>query len=290
MLQFNLTHGERREVAHLKDPDSMLTAAQQSARDGKVTASFVPALIAGDTAAIARKYLELIGAPSYVPEDMTKSWPAQLGSYLEPFALDWNESKTQKELTRRGEFVQHPKLPYLGATLDAWREHDRTCIDAKWVGHHVELRAAITYYTPQMVIQRACTGADRAALLIVHAGAEPAEYEIFITPDYEATVLTVVAEFWRCVETLTPPVELPTCPPPPERWTKIDLDVDAPNWAPEMIELLDVWQRTTASAEAHEAAKAGVKQLLPDDCGELRHGDRLITRARNRALRIRIKV
>src|SRR4051794_4178493 len=95
----------------------MLTAAQQSKRDGHVTASFLPALIAGKGDRIVNEWRRLIGDPSYALEDTSDNWPMRLGDVLESFILDWHERKTGHRIIRRGHFIEHPDLPWLGCTL-----------------------------------------------------------------------------------------------------------------------------------------------------------------------------
>ncbi|MBO0715732.1 MAG: hypothetical protein J2P55_00145, partial [Rhizobiales bacterium] len=61
----------------------MLTAEQRALRENKITASFLPALMTGDDAAIYNKWLELIGDPCWVPENFDNDWPVQFGSFIE---------------------------------------------------------------------------------------------------------------------------------------------------------------------------------------------------------------
>jgi len=249
--------------------------------------------MAGDEPAIHLKWLELIGDPDWTPEDLSGSWPVQLGSHVETFALNWHERRTRMELSRRGEVVMHPERPFFCCTLDAWRDADRTCVDCKWVNAHRAIDETVAYYTPQLVGQRGCTGADRVALLVVHGGSEPQEIEVRLDPDYESTVWTRVDQFWRCVETLTPPVLVVPMPAvvPPEQWRTVDLNDDGErarhNWAAAMCEHLGAWRDTRAAAERNEAARAGVKSLLPEDVGTLRFGGVQVKRNRARAVSIK---
>lgn len=268
----------------------MLTPVQRAAREGKITGSFLPSLMAGNEAGIYDKWLELIGDPAWVPEDLSENWPVQLGSHVEPLALDWCERKTQHALTRRGEVVTHPVREYVACTLDAYREHDDTVIDAKASGAFMSLDHIIAYYTPQMIVQRACVQCRNAALLIVHGGAEPAEYPVAIDPDYERALWQRVDQFWRCVQNLTPPVRLRTLSPP-DQWRTINLDLDTAdnraNWAAAIKPALETWNANHDSVESFEAARTEIKQLLPDDCRKLTWAGVVVTRARNRAITIK---
>lgn len=267
-----------------------LTERQAAARAGHVTASFLPALVANDTGRILNEWRGLIGDPSYVPEDLSGRWPVYLGSVLETPVLAWHSAKTGQVFTRMGDVVEHPALPWLSCTLDAWRESDRSCVDVKVCHAFRSLDDILSYYTPQLVIQKACTGADRASLLLVHGSAEPCELEASLTPEYEQSILDLATAFWRCVETLQPPVDLGGAPiVPPERWRRIELDTEADhyNWSSEMIQALETWIANVPAATAAEGAKKTVKRLLPADVGHVRSGRAVVLRARNGAVSIR---
>jgi hypothetical protein len=267
-----------------------LTPEQRAQREGKITASFLPQLMAGDTAAIYNKWLELIGDPDWQPEDFSTNWPVNFGSYIESFALDWHERKHKLELTRRGEVARHPTRSYVAATLDAFRAADHTVLDCKASGAWMTLDHIAAYYTPQMIVQRACARANHAALLVVHGSAEPAELAIHIDPAYETLVWQRVDQFWQCVQDLREPVELPPAPPPPP-WRSLDFntdaDVEANNWAAEIMAHMLTWHATRDAAVTHELVREEIKTVLPDDVGRVSFANVLITRARNRAVTIK---
>jgi len=272
-----------------------LTKEQRAARAEKITASFLTHLMEGDGDAIHDKWLECIGDPSWKPRDRdsAENWAMALGAHIEPLALDWHERRTRHELSRRGEVVVHPARPFFCCTLDAWRADDRTCLDCKWIDGHNRLDDWVVHYIPQLIGQRGCTGADRAALLVVHGGAAPQEIEARIDPEYEALVWQRVDQFWQCVETLTPPVAVVPMPRivPPEQWRTVNLD-DADerarhNWAAAMCDHLGAWRETRAAAERNDAARAGVKSLLPEDVGKLHFAG--VQVRRNRAGAVSLK-
>jgi hypothetical protein len=271
-----------------------LTAEQLARREGKITASFLPQLMAGDREAIHQKWLELVGDPNWQPEDLSNNRPVQFGSFIETFALDWHERKTQCELTRRGEVVDHPTRPYVCATLDAYRAADRCVIDAKANGAWMRLDEVLAFYTPQLLVQKGCVQSDNASLLIVHGGGEPTEYPITIDPEYERTVWERIDQFWQCVEMMMPPVETMKLQPltPPEQWRSFDLDQEdqlaaCNNWAPDMMDQLAVWSQTSQQAKDNEAACKLIKQLLPEDCGKVTWAGLIVQRNRARAVSIK---
>lgn len=259
-----------------------LTFEQQQVRNNRIGASFVPALMAGKTDAILREWKRLVGAPDYEPEDLGDVWAVQLGSYLEPFALDWHQKRTGRPLTRRGESVVHPQLGFISCTLDAWRGDDSTVIDCKVIGPWRKIDEACAYYLPQIIVQRDCVGADRGSLLIVHGGAEPQEYPLDIDSDYAEAVWQRIHTFWRHVEDLTPPVELPAALAPVPAVKEYDM-ATSNAWADRAA----AWLANRVAAKEFENAAKDLKTLVPADgvrC--FGHGIR-IDRAKNGNLTVK---
>lgn len=269
----------------------MLTAAQMTARENRIGASFLPALMAGDEQRILNEWRRIVGDPAYEPEDLSGSWPVQFGNFIEQFALDWHQMKTGQPLINRGLWFTHPDRQHVGCHPDAFRPSDSTVIDCKAIGQWRKLDEALPYYTAQLVAQRACVGAERASLLVVHGGGEPVEHPVEITPEYEAAVWERVDAFWHCVETLTPPVAMAAVAPPvpPERWRAVDLDApgEAPNWGADMRAHLNRWAVTAAQAKENAKITKAVKELLPDDVGLVTCDGVKVSRAKNNAVTIR---
>ena len=253
-----------------------LTPEQIKARDGKVTASFAPYLMAGNREKIYTEWLRLVGSPDYEPEDLSDSWPVQFGSYIEPFALDWHQRRTGRELTRRGEVVVHPDRPYVSCTLDAYRADDDTVIDCKAIGAWNTLDKVGAFYLPQMVVQRGCVGAQGAALLIVHGGAAPQEWATEIGHKYAALVWERVDEFWQTVLDLTPPVEMPAIAAPVPAVREYDLTGNN-EWASFAAD----WIERRSAAKIFVKASEALKEMVPADAVRcIGHGIKI---ARNKA-------
>lgn len=259
-----------------------LTPEQHRLRDGKVTASFVPYLMAGDTDKILSEWRRLVGDPAWEADDLSDNWPVQFGSYIETFALDWHEQKTGQPLTRRGEVVTHPELPHVCATLDAFREADGCALDCKALGAWRKIDERSQFYTPQLIVQSGCTTAKRAALLIIHGGAEPQEYPVEWTAEYADQVWRRIDQFWRCVLDLVPPVDVaPTLAPVP---AIKEYDMAASNaWADRAA----AWLASRAAAKEFDGAVKELKTLVPADAARcFGHGIR-IDRAKNGNLSIK---
>lgn len=260
----------------------MLSPSQIAAREGKCTASFLPILMAGKEDAILNEWRRLVGDPAWEPENLDDVWPVAFGSFVETFALDWHERKTGHELSRRGEVVVHPHLIYCCCTLDAYREHDSTVIDNKAIGAYRKIDDVLGYYAPQLIMQRACVGADNAALLIVHGGAEPVEYAVTWDTIYEAEVWQRVLEFWRCVETLTPPYAFAPIAAPVKAEKSYDYGTNN-HWCSEAV----AWLQNKQAAKDFAAAEKTLKSIVPADAARVTGGG--ITATRDKANRLSIR-
>jgi hypothetical protein len=271
-----------------------LTPEQMAARR-EVPASFVPALMAGDEKRITEQWLVCVGETVVV--DLSDVWDVQRGVALEPAILYWHQRRSGHAITRRGWSVTHPTRPYVSATLDGMQVGLSMVIDAKAPGRWRKVSDVIAYYTPQMVVQKACVGAEAAALLVSSGGDEPELHILEWTPEYEAQVWERIDWFWSCVETFThpaPPAPI-AAPVPQEKWRTVNLNVmqergnPLPNWAGAMQTHLTEWANTEAAAKANRDAAKNIKDLLPDDVGRLVWSDIVVSRARNNAVHIKTK-
>ena len=253
-------------------------------RETRVGASFSPALMAGKADQILEEWKRLTGDPSYVPTNLDDVWAVQLGKFLEPLILDWHQRK-DGPLTRRGEWVPHPSRPWLGCTLDAYRATDETTIDAKWVGQWRKLDSdVIPWYTPQVIVQVGCTGAKNGALLICHAGAEPVEYPVTWTPDYEAEVWDRLDEFWDCVLSLTPPGGFPETLAPVQAVVTYDMSTSNA-WTANAA----TWVTNKTAAKDFEASAKELKALVPPDAIKCHGAGIVISRSKVGYLSIKEK-
>lgn len=258
-----------------------LTEQQKEARKGRIGASFLPSLMQGDQPRMLEEWMRLVEHPDYVETDLSDVWAPMYGSYIEPFALDWHERKTGSALTRRGEYVPHPSEP-VGCTLDAYRAFDAAVLDVKAPGSHRNLDEVLHHYTSQLVIQRACTAAERACLLVVHGGAAPREFTLSWTVEYEAEVWARVHWFWGRVETLQPPCPIPADQTPTLAVRIVDMTGDN-RWGA----AADCWLTTRVAAKQFEAAAKDLRSLVEPDVQEARGAGIVITRNRAGALLIK---
>ena len=265
-----------------------LTAEQIAAREGKLTASRAGVLMHGDDAALMDLWRELTGDPSYEPPDLSNVWPVQLGSLTESLNLEWYGRKTGHVPTRCGEVVVSRERPWAACTLDGWDaaygDTDppiRAVIECKHVGGFEPLETVIARYMPQLHWQMYVTGASLAVTSVIQGAKEPVIEEVPLDGDYLAELLRRADEFWRCVETLTPPVAMPAVEPPKPAVREVDMQ-GSNAWAEHAGE----WLANRDAAKAFKAAEKEVKALVPDDAARARGHGIEVKRSRNGALRI----
>ena len=176
-----------------------LTAAQQAAREGKLTASRVGVLMNGDDQAVHDLWRECTGDPSYEPPDLSAVWPVQLGTVTEALNLDWYERRTGHTATRRGDVVVSDERVWAAATLDGWdADHPPgAVIECKHTGGFEPLETVIARYMPQVQWQMYVTGAPLAVLSVILGAREPVLEEIPRNDDYLAEILRRADDFWR---------------------------------------------------------------------------------------------
>lgn len=266
-------------------------------RRQRLTASILYILASGDRRLIQNLLLTLWGDPRAEPiTDLTPdSWLSVYGLMVERLALDWYGKQNDLIIMDRGVQVFHPERDFLSATLDARiiKRGDNNVnhvVDVKTLNAFMDTDAALAKWTPQVVCQVECAGADAGSILLVKGGAEPVEVPIYYDQNYRDELFALIDKFWHHVETLTTPFEFefPQIVPP-SKWKSVDLDVEGeqPNWRGDMIDALTLWDLTKDQAEAHDDAKRVIKNLLPDDVGKVRHGGLIIARAKNNAVSIR---
>jgi len=253
-------------------------------RETKTTASQAPIIVNGTAEQLLELWEERIGARP--PKDLSAVLPVQLGKHCEPFILAWLE-RDGHEISERQRYIEHPDLPWISCTLDGYRAFDDAVIEAKTCNPFDDMRDIVTRYAPQALVQLRCRAASRAILAVLR-GFSLEQHEVHITAEYERQVWERLGAFQMCVDTLSPPVQLPVLVAP-ELWRTIDLSVDRPNWATDMIGEMRLWADTRIPARMHEKAKESVKALLPDDVGTVLFGALSVRRAKNGAVTIREK-
>lgn len=234
-------------------------------RIGKVTGSLMyyvagKATEAETNAAFAR----CIGT-----EPFEETYAMRLGSYVEPFLISEYERAAGCIVERRQEEVPLSSCPDDAfVTIDGMIGAD-VIAEFKFLSPYTTKNEIFYRYYDQVALQCMCTGA-RGGLIIAGQGTnELIEIECLRDESYEKELLERIWAWLLCVKTLTPPYATPMPLPPPERWRKIDLSIDQPNWGAEMTDILREYSETLTAAITHDELGMQARALVPDDVGQV---------------------
>lgn len=261
----------------------MLSPEQIAARKGKLTASRIACLMTGDADGILRLYEEMLGIRE--EERLDHIWAVRLGEATEQLQLDWFEQKYGLPVTRRGEVVMHPTIPWAAATIDGWVVDGGADypLECKHVGGREPVEVVIDRYQPQMQWQCCITGANEIALSIIMGASEPLVEYVDRTDSYITEMIKRGEQFMDAVQRREPPVVLDPVPPPTDASKLYSMEGNN-EWSYHAVE----WLATEPFARRCKDAERTLKNLVPADAKRCTgHGVRI---TRDRAGRLSLRV
>ena len=226
-------------------------------------------IMGDDEAALVRLWREKRGEVE--PEDLSDNLIVQLGTVTEDLNRRWYERNTGhaiKDVQRR---VQHPVIKWMAATLDGLVDPGGAVFEAKFMlPWTFSEEAAAEKHMAQLQHNMWVANARSAVLSIITGGGKWVEMTIHADPLYQHLLLTAEKKFWRCVESGETPRLFGVEPPRPRLEAVRVVDMSASNsWA----EFAATFRRTRPAYQEHEAAKADLKKLVPEDAKEaIGHG------------------
>ena len=261
-----------------------LTDAQLAARRKFIGGSDANTLMAGDPEKILALWENKTGRRE--DDDLSGVLPVQMGIYTEPLNRAWWEMTSGQEITNVGEQRIHPSIAYMGSTLDGLTTTlagTPAIFEAKHVNAYSKIDEVIQRYMPQVHHNAAVCGLNHA-VLSVFVGTLTYEHAVIETDAlYLMELMERERAFWTCVESDTPPGNMPAiaAPVPPEQWRTLCMDGNN-EWASHAVD----WLAHGDAAKRFEAATKGIKGLMEADVG-LAHGHGIeVKRSKNGALRI----
>jgi predicted phage-related endonuclease len=222
-------------------------------------------VIMGDNAeALVQLWLEKRGEVE--PEDLTDSLVVQLGSATEDLNRRWYERNTGNAIKDVQKRVQHPVIKWMAATLDGRVAPGGAVFEAKFMlPWTFSEEAAAAKHMAQLQHNMWVANARSAVLSIITGGGKWVEINVHADPLYQHLLLTAEKKFWRCVMSGEEPMLFGVEPPRPRLKAVRVVDMSASNsWA----ELAATFRRTRPAFQEHEAAKADLKKLVPEDARE----------------------
>jgi predicted phage-related endonuclease len=238
--------------------------ADSSARRGFLGGSDARIIMGDDEAALLRLWREKRGEVD--PEDLSDNLIVQLGTVTEDLNRQWYERHTGqavKDVQRR---IQHPVHRWMAATLDGLVDPGGAVFEAKFMlPWTFSEEAAAEKHMAQLQHNMWVANARLACLSIITGGGKWVEIAIQADPLYQHLLLTAEKKFWHCVMSGEEPRLFGVEPPRPRLEAVRIVDMSASNsWA----EFAATYRRTRPAHQEHEAAKADLKRLVPEDAKE----------------------
>ncbi|WP_456843417.1 YqaJ viral recombinase family protein [Bradyrhizobium sp. USDA 4486] len=200
------------------------------------------------------------------PEDLSDNLIVQLGTVTEVLNRAWYQrasGHTVKDIQRR---VRHPVHKWMAATLDGIVEQSGAVFEAKFMlPWAFSEEAAAEKHMAQLQHNMWVMAARNSVLSIITGGGKWVEITIHADPLYQHVLLTAEKKFWRCVQIGEPPVLFNIEAPRPRLEAVKVVDMSSSNqWA----DLAATYLRTREAHGEHEAAKADLRRLVPEDAKE----------------------
>jgi predicted phage-related endonuclease len=239
-------------------------SAIRSDRRAFIGGSDARIIMGDDEAALLRLWREKRGEAE--PEDLSGNLIVQLGTVTEHLNRHWYERNTGQVVTEVQRRVFHPVKRWMAATLDGMVQGTGAVFEAKFMlPWAFSEEAAAEKHMPQLQHNMWVTASRMSVLSIITGGGKWVEMTIPADPLYQHLLLTAEKKFWRCVETGEVPHLFGVEPPRPRLEAVRIVDMSASNsWA----EFAATFRRTRPAYQEHEAAKADLKKLLPEDARE----------------------
>src|SRR4051795_3608369 len=245
--------------------------ANQHSRRSFIGGSDARIIMGDNETALLRLWREKRGEVE--PEDLSSNLIVQLGTVTEHLNRRWYERNTGQVVRGVQRRVFHPVKRWMAATLDGVVEGSGAVFEAKFMlPWTFSEEAAAEKHMAQLQHNMWVTAARTAVLSIITGGGKWVEMTIPADPLYQHLLLTAEKKFWRCVETGELPRLFGIEPPKPRIEAVRVVDMSASNsWA----EFAAVFCQTRAAYAEHDAAKAELKKLMPEDAKEaIGHGVR----------------
>jgi predicted phage-related endonuclease len=221
-------------------------------------------IMGDDEPALLRLWREKRGEAE--PEDLSGNLIVQLGTVTEELNRHWYERNTGQVVSAVQRRVFHPVKRWMAATLDGMVEATGAIFEAKFMlPWTFSEEAAAEKHMAQLQHNMWVTASRMAVLSIITGGGKWVEMTIPADPLYQHLLLTAEKKFWRCVVTGETPHLFGVEPPRPRIEAVRIVDMSASNsWG----EFAATFRRTRPAYQEHEAAKADLKKLVPEDARE----------------------
>src|SRR3954466_12071208 len=244
--------------------DTQMLILSKSDRRSFIGGSDARVIMGDDESALLRLWQEKRG--EFEPEDLSGNLIVQLGAVTEHLNRHWYEKHAGQEVTEVQRQVFHPVYRWMAATIDGRVEATGAVFEAKFMlPWSFSEEGAAQKHMAQLQHNMWVTASRTAVLSIITGGGKWVEMTIPADPLYQHLLLTAERKFWRCVESGEPPRLFGIEPPRAKIEAVRIADMSASNsWA----EFAAVFCQTRGAHAEHDAAKAELKKLMPEEAKE----------------------
>jgi predicted phage-related endonuclease len=256
-----------------------LTAEDKALRRFSIGGSDANTIMSGDPVRIIKLWKEKIGDAE--PENLDDVFAVQLGTFTEPFNVEWFTKTTGRVVTNQGERHVHGTHSFLTCTLDGLTDDGKTVFEAKHTGEYMKEDEILDRYAPQLHHNMSVMGVRNAVLSVIFGNRRHETFEVAYDDIYASAVEYAVHNFWKHVQDKTPPVpqEKVSFGPPVRR-----VDMTSNNrWAA----LAYQWKENAQYVKLYDEAAAGLKELVDADVMEAYGHGITIKRDKRGALRMK---
>lgn len=228
-------------------------------------------IMGDDGTALLRLWREKRGEAA--PEDLSCNLAVQLGCVTEELNCRWFERNSGQAVRDVQRHIKHPVINWMAATLDGIVEGTGAVFEAKFaLPWSFSEEAAAEKHMAQLQHNMWVANAKTAVLSIITGGGKWVELTVHADPLYQHLLLTAEKKFWRCVLSGDTPHLFGVEPPRPRLDAVRIVDMSASNsWS----EFATAYRESRPAYLHHEAAKAELKKLMPEDAKEaIGHGVR----------------
>jgi predicted phage-related endonuclease len=199
-------------------------------------------------------------------EDLSNSLIVQLGTVTEDLNRRWYERNSGRAVRNVQRHIRHPVIGWLGATLDGIVEGTGAVFESKFaLPWSFSEEDVAQKHMAQLQHNMWVANSKSAVLSVITGGGKWVELTVDADPLYQHLLLTAEKKFWRCVLDGEPPRLFGVEPPKPRLEAIKIVDMSASNsWA----EFAATYRETRPAFLKHEAAKAELKKLVPEDAKE----------------------
>ena len=207
------------------------------------------------------------------PEDLSRVFKVQLGTWTESFHLQWIEQKYLLDIDVSMGRIQHADEPWLYAHLDGWIKSEDTFIEVKHSGSHANSHEKARYYMPQLQHYMMVTKKRHCMFSVICGNTEPEMIRVDYDPEYQLQLFKMEKAFWWHVQNKVDPEIIPNAELsrieksvesiPVDNLIVVDMENNN-EWTSAAID----YAETMNASKKHDAAKDTLRAMIADNVGE----------------------